>query len=77
MKLDREHAAPPVGEEIHLPGPSFLPIINAVGITLAVVGVTISIVLVVTGVLIFAISTALWIRDARHEFEELPPEHHH
>ena len=36
-----ESAAPPVGEEIHLPGPSVLPLVTAVGITLAVIGTTI------------------------------------
>jgi len=43
---------PPVGEEIHLPGPSILPILTAVGITLALVGVTTFIELTVIGVLL-------------------------
>jgi hypothetical protein len=77
MSADREHAAPPVGEEVHLPGPSLLPIWTALGITLAVVGVTISPLLVAVGLIIFLISTGFWIRDARREFDELPPEHHH
>src|SRR5207302_6421266 len=31
---------PPVGEEIHLPGPSILPVLTELGIMLTVVGVT-------------------------------------
>jgi hypothetical protein len=77
MSADREHAAPPVGEEVHLPGPSLLPIFNALGITLAVIGITLSPLVVAVGVIIFVISTGIWIRDARREFDELPPEHHH
>jgi uncharacterized membrane protein (DUF485 family) len=77
MSADREHAAPPVGEELHLPGPSLLPIWNALGITLGVIGITISPIIIVAGVVIFVISTGLWIRDARREFDELPPEHLH
>jgi hypothetical protein len=77
MSADREHAAPPVGEELHLPGPSLLPIWNALGITLAVIGITISPIVIVVGVVIFVISTGFWIRDARREFDELPPDHLH
>ena len=40
-EIDREHPAPPAGEEIHLPGPSLIPILSAAGITLAVIGTTI------------------------------------
>jgi len=31
---------PPAGEEIHLPGPTILPVLTALGITLLLVGVT-------------------------------------
>jgi uncharacterized membrane protein (DUF485 family) len=77
MSADREHAAPPVGEEVHLPGPSLLPIWNALGITLGVIGITLAPIISVVGVVIFVISTGLWIRDARREFDELPPDHLH
>ncbi len=40
---------PPAGEEVHLPGPTILPLLTAVGITLAIVGVTTSLILVVGG----------------------------
>ena len=50
---------PPAGEEIHLPGPSILPLLTAVGITLALVGVTTFIELtVIGGLLTLAASSA-------------------
>jgi uncharacterized membrane protein (DUF485 family) len=69
--------APPVGEEIHMPAASLLPIINAVGLSLAIVGVTLSVAVTVFGLAVFLISTAIWIVKARREMDELPAEHHH
>ncbi len=69
--------APPAGEQIHMPAPSILPILNAVGISAAIVGITISMVFVVAGLLLFFVTAIIWIRDARREMDELPLEHHH
>jgi hypothetical protein len=63
---------PPVGEEIHLPGPTILPLLMAVGITLALVGVTTFIELTVVGVLLTLGCLVRWIKDTRHEIDELP-----
>jgi hypothetical protein len=63
---------PPAGEEIHLPGPSMLPILTAVGITLALVGVTTFIELTVVGVIMTIVCIWRWIGDTRREIEELP-----
>jgi hypothetical protein len=63
---------PPAGEEIHLPGPSLLPILTAVGITLALVGVTTFIELTVVGVIMTVVCIWRWISDTRREIEELP-----
>ncbi|MGI8580393.1 MAG: hypothetical protein ACR2K9_07590 [Solirubrobacteraceae bacterium] len=71
----REHPVPPPGEEIHLPGPTFIPIFCAVGITLAVIGTTISPIISVVGVLIFLGTTIRWIRDTRRDIDALPSEH--
>jgi len=78
MAADHEEIvdAPPVGEQIHMPAPSILPILNAVGLASAIVGITISIVMVIVGLLLFAGTAIAWIRSARREFEELPLEHH-
>ena len=69
--------APPVGEEIHLPGGSLQPLGLSVGLTLAIVGVTTSMTLIVAGVLLSVAMLYGWIRDARREFNELPDEHGH
>lgn len=63
---------PPVGEEIHLPGPSILPLLTAVGITLALVGVTTFIEFTVVGVILTVVCVARWIKDTRRETNELP-----
>jgi hypothetical protein len=68
---------PPVGEEVHLPGPSLLPLLTAVGITLALVGITTMIELTVIGVILTVWSVARWIKDTRREIDELPLDHHH
>lgn len=71
-----DQTPPPVGEEIHLPGPSLLPILNAVGITLAIIGLTLGILLTIVGVVLFVVTTAKWIASTRRDIAELPPEHH-
>jgi hypothetical protein len=70
-----EIEAPPVGEEIHLPDPSLVPILNAVSITLILVGLTITYYLTVVGGVLFLVTLVKWIRDVRHEISELPAEH--
>ena len=70
-----ETEAPPAGEAIHLPDPSILPILNAVGLALAIVGITISPVLVIGGAFLFLVTAGVWIRDARREMDELPLDH--
>jgi hypothetical protein len=67
---------PPVGEEIHLPGPSLLPVLVAVGITLTLVGVTTFIELTVIGVLLTIGCIVRWIGDTRREIDELPLDSH-
>ena len=68
--------APPVGEDIHMPEPSLLPILNAVGLSLAIVGITISHIVTAIGLVLFLVTLVRWIRAAAHELSELPAEHH-
>jgi O-antigen ligase len=68
--------APPTGEQIHVPTPSILPVLNALGLSTAIVGITISLVLVIAGLLLFLGTAIVWIRDAKREMEDLPLEHH-
>jgi hypothetical protein len=63
---------PPVGEEIHLPGPSLLPLITAVGITLTLVGITTMLVLTIVGAVITIVCVYRWITSTRREIDELP-----
>jgi hypothetical protein len=72
-----EPDVPPTGEEIHLPGPSMDPLLLTVGITVALLGVTTSIFMIVVGVLLSLVVTVRWIRQARHDIDELPLEPHH
>jgi hypothetical protein len=68
--------APPAGEPIHLPGPTYLPVVTAAGIMTAVIGVVIWWVLVVIGLLVTVVAVWRWIRDTRRDMAELPLEHH-
>jgi hypothetical protein len=67
-----ERDAPRVGEEIHLPGPSILPVLTALGITLALVGVTTFIELTIAGGILTIVCAVRWIKDTRQEIDELP-----
>lgn len=67
-----EPDVPPVGEEIHLPGPSVLPVLTALGITLALVGITTFIELTIIGVLLTIFCVVRWIKDTRREVDDLP-----
>lgn len=71
-----ENQTPPVGEEIHLPGPTLIPLMTAIGITLTVIGTTINLMLSALGLIIFAVTTVIWIRDTRRDIDQLPEEHH-
>lgn len=72
---DVEQHAPPVSEEIHLPGPSIIPFVNAIGITLIVIGTTLGWYLSIIGGVIFVVTTIRWIRDTRRDIEHLPESH--
>jgi hypothetical protein len=71
----QEEPAPPPGEPVHLPGPSYLPVLTALGIALALVGVVISWVVSVLGLVIAVIAVVRWIRETREDISELPLEH--
>jgi hypothetical protein len=73
---DYEIEAPPAGEQIHMPRPSLIPLLNAVGLTIAIIGVTVSRVLIIAGLVLFLVTTVRWIRDVARDIEELPAEHH-
>jgi hypothetical protein len=67
-----EPEPPPVSEEIHLPEPSVVPALAAIGITLALVGLTTFIALTIIGGLLAVGCLITWIKSARSEIDELP-----
>jgi hypothetical protein len=75
MSSEIEQDAPPVGEEIHLPGPTLIPIVSALGISLMVVSTTLGLVFLIPGAILFLITTVLWLRDTRRAISELPEDH--
>ena len=73
---DDTREGPPGGEQIHLPNPSILPVLNAVGVSIAIIGIPISLVVVIPGLVLFLVTAAIWIASARREMDELPLDHH-
>jgi hypothetical protein len=59
-------------EAIHLPPPSIWPAVLALGIALLLTGLVLNLILLIVGVVISVAATALWVRDARREFDALP-----
>ena len=78
MSAPDDHlAAPPVGEEVHMPAPSALPLINAAALAAAIVAITLSWWVVGVAMLIFLGTTVRWVRDVRRDIAELPLDHSH
>jgi hypothetical protein len=76
-ELDPQRSAPPVGEEVHMPEPSIIPLINAASLAIAIVCITLSFVVCIAALVVFLITTAKWIADVRRDIDDLPLEHHH
>jgi Cytochrome c oxidase subunit IV len=70
-----DEQAEEAGEPIHLPGPSYQPVVLAFGLTLAITGVVLFPVVAVIGFVIVVVTLYLWIRDTRRDVSELPLEH--
>jgi uncharacterized SAM-binding protein YcdF (DUF218 family) len=67
--------APPA-EAIHMPEPSYLPVVLTLGITIALVGILTGKAVLVIGLIIVVSVLIRWIRSAREEMADLPLEHH-
>lgn len=79
MSVDTEHSTapvPPAGEEIHLPGPTALPLFTAIAVTFIVIGTTLGWWLSILGVVILIVCLIRWIGDTRRDIESLPEQHH-
>lgn len=73
--VSSEAPLPPPGEPIHLPGPSYLPVLVALGTMIALVGVVINWVLFAIGAAITLVAILRWVGQTRTEMAELPLEH--
>ena len=67
----------PAGEEVHMPAPSALPLINAAALALAIVSITISWWLVGAAMIVFLGTTIRWVADVRRDISHLPLDHRH
>jgi hypothetical protein len=56
----------------HLPPPSIWPPVLAVGIAGLLVGIVLNLAIAIIGAVVSVAAVGLWVRDARHEFSELP-----
>ncbi len=78
MATERESAdgqVAPAGEPIHLPGPSYLPVLVALGATIALVGVVLNWVVFGIGLAITVVAILRWVGQTRAEMDDLPLEH--
>jgi hypothetical protein len=73
--IDDNGLVPPVGEEIHMPAPSILPLLNAAALSLAIVCITLSWALVIVFGFLFVVTTIRWIADTRRDIAALPLDH--
>jgi hypothetical protein len=74
---DEPMGAPPVGEEVHMPAPSAIPLINSAALALAIIAITISWWVVGFAAIVFLATTVIWIRDVRRDIAGLPLDHSH
>ena len=78
MSVSEEHTGvPPAGEEVHMPAPSALPLINAAALAIAIVSLTISWWIVGVAMLVFLATAVRWVRDVKRDISELPLDHSH
>jgi hypothetical protein len=73
--IDDNGTTPPVGEEIHMPAPSILPLVNAAALSVAIVSITMSWILVAVFGFIFLVTTIRWVADTRRDIAALPLDH--
>ena len=75
QELEHDPTLAPPAEAIHMPDPSYLPAVLALGITIALVGVLTGLAIVAIGLIIVIAVLFRWIRSAREEMADLPLDH--
>jgi type IV secretory pathway TrbD component len=75
-RIDASGQVEPAGEAIHLPGPSYLPVLVAAGVAITLVGVVLNWVVFGLGLAIVVVAVVRWVRQMRADMADLPLEHH-
>ena len=70
-----EKSPPPVGDRIHLPGPSVQPVLIALGLALALMGLIGLWFLSIIGIVLLLFVVIRWIVEATREYRDLPAGH--
>jgi Flp pilus assembly protein TadB len=76
-ELEHDPTLAPAAEAIHMPEPSYLPVVLAFGIMMSLVGILLGKALVILGLIIVIVTLFRWISSARAEMAELPLDHGH
>jgi hypothetical protein len=66
---------PAPSETVHLPGPTYLPVVIAAFTTIALVGVVLNWFLFGLALAVVIFCIVLWVRDVRRDIADLPLEH--
>ena len=74
-QIEHDPTIAPPAEAIHMPEPSFLPVVLAFGIMVSLVGILLGIVISAIGLIIVVVVLFKWIGSARAEMADLPLEH--
>lgn len=70
-----EQTPPPVGDRIHLPGPSVQPVLIALGLSFALMGLIGLWFLSAIGIVLLLFVVIRWIVEATREYRDLPARH--
>ena len=66
---------PEATEQVHMPEPTYLPVVVAFGITLMLVGVVLAWFITIIGAIPFVVGVVIWIRQTRRDIAQLPLDH--
>ena len=65
----------PPSETVHLPGPTYLPVLVAAFTTIALVGIVLNWIVFGIAMAVVLFCIVRWVRDVRRDIADLPLEH--
>lgn len=74
-QLTHDPDVAPAAEVVHMPEPSYLPVVLAFGMLLALGGILMNTVISAIGVIIVLVALFRWVDQTRRDMAELPLEH--